>query len=129
MTSMSLLSCLVTCSTTVSSPATTMVIREMFSFSVTPTVRLSMLYPRLLKRPAVLASTPGLFWTRTDRVCLIWLHLPALRVEYFVKRRPCRHHGEHALFRFDSEVNDLSLIHISEPTRLGMISYAVFCLK
>src|SRR5450756_3079860 len=27
------------------------------------------------------------------------------------------------------EVDDLSLIHISEPTRLGMISYAVFCLK
>ena len=26
-------------------------------------------------------------------------------------------------------VYDLSLIHISEPTRLGMISYAVFCLK
>src|SRR5450756_1749777 len=25
--------------------------------------------------------------------------------------------------------NGLSLIHISEPTRLGMISYAVFCLK
>src|SRR5450756_3072002 len=28
-----------------------------------------------------------------------------------------------------SEREDLSLIHISEPTRLGMISYAVFCLK
>src|SRR5665648_548085 len=28
-----------------------------------------------------------------------------------------------------SEDIDLSLIHISEPTRLGMISYAVFCLK
>eukprot|EP00825_Cyclidium_porcatum_P000968 TRINITY_DN10422_c0_g1_i2.p1 TRINITY_DN10422_c0_g1~~TRINITY_DN10422_c0_g1_i2.p1 ORF type:complete len:348 (-),score=63.45 TRINITY_DN10422_c0_g1_i2:30-1073(-) len=27
------------------------------------------------------------------------------------------------------QVNNLSLIHISEPTRLGMISYAVFCLK
>src|SRR5450759_2514427 len=26
------------------------------------------------------------------------------------------------------EHEDLSLIHISEPTRLGMISYAVFCL-
>src|SRR5450756_2006035 len=26
-------------------------------------------------------------------------------------------------------LSDLSLIHISEPTRLGMISYAVFCLK
>src|SRR5659263_786205 len=25
--------------------------------------------------------------------------------------------------------SNLSLIHISEPTRLGMISYAVFCLK
>src|SRR5450759_882785 len=24
-------------------------------------------------------------------------------------------------------IKDLSLIHISEPTRLGMISYAVFC--
>src|SRR5450756_2737583 len=28
-----------------------------------------------------------------------------------------------------SIVDPLSLIHISEPTRLGMISYAVFCLK
>src|SRR5450756_981512 len=27
------------------------------------------------------------------------------------------------------ELQQLSLIHISEPTRLGMISYAVFCLK
>ena len=29
----------------------------------------------------------------------------------------------------DKTIIDLSLIHISEPTRLGMISYAVFCLK
>src|SRR5665648_1153743 len=29
----------------------------------------------------------------------------------------------------DYIVKPLSLIHISEPTRLGMISYAVFCLK
>src|SRR5659263_651515 len=27
-----------------------------------------------------------------------------------------------------ADVQELSLIHISEPTRLGMISYAVFCL-
>ena len=26
-------------------------------------------------------------------------------------------------------IEDLSLIHISEPTRLALISYAVFCLK
>src|SRR5450756_1099197 len=31
--------------------------------------------------------------------------------------------------RFSCEKCGLSLIHISEPTRLGMISYAVFCLK
>src|SRR5450756_3023485 len=30
---------------------------------------------------------------------------------------------------FIDEIHTLSLIHISEPTRLGMISYAVFCLK
>src|SRR5450759_5859146 len=29
----------------------------------------------------------------------------------------------------EPSTHDLSLIHISEPTRLGMISYAVFCLK
>src|SRR5659263_745945 len=29
----------------------------------------------------------------------------------------------------DGAMYILSLIHISEPTRLGMISYAVFCLK
>src|SRR5450756_2414210 len=31
--------------------------------------------------------------------------------------------------QWKSGVMGLSLIHISEPTRLGMISYAVFCLK
>src|SRR5450756_1172493 len=30
---------------------------------------------------------------------------------------------------YSRDLHDLSLIHISEPTRLGMISYAVFCLK
>ena len=34
------------------------------------------------------------------------------------------------VFIFDTDHGAyLSLIHISEPTRLGMISYAVFCLK
>src|SRR5450756_3167837 len=35
---------------------------------------------------------------------------------------------EERLLREDS-FQQLSLIHISEPTRLGLISYAVFCLK
>src|SRR5450756_2798823 len=37
---------------------------------------------------------------------------------------------EKGLLRRDGQPGfNLSLIHISEPTRLGMISYAVFCLK
>ena len=35
----------------------------------------------------------------------------------------------HVSDTYAHDVFDLSLIHISEPTRLGMISYAVFCLK
>src|SRR5450756_2732011 len=34
----------------------------------------------------------------------------------------------HAVLRLWQIAPPLSLIHISEPTRLGMISYAVFCL-
>src|SRR5450756_185179 len=37
--------------------------------------------------------------------------------------------GRWLLFTDADTVHELSLIHISEPTRLGMISYAVFCLK
>src|SRR5450756_1119150 len=37
--------------------------------------------------------------------------------------------GQPPLYRPNGEPFLLSLIHISEPTRLGMISYAVFCLK
>src|SRR5450756_1320592 len=42
------------------------------------------------------------------------------------------HHAGHrdaAVDALSRVGDDLSLIHISEPTRLGMISYAVFCLK
>src|SRR5450759_3729989 len=37
--------------------------------------------------------------------------------------------GGKLVFRSTDGGKNLSLIHISEPTRLGMISYAVFCLK
>src|SRR5450756_3050556 len=37
--------------------------------------------------------------------------------------------GDHPLNFYIWSGMGLSLIHISEPTRLGMISYAVFCLK
>src|SRR5450756_1761582 len=40
-----------------------------------------------------------------------------------------RLNGEKRSLLTEDDVELLSLIHISEPTRLGMISYAVFCLK
>src|SRR5659263_515139 len=69
------------------------------------------------------------------------LRLPDLRVELRVRR--CQDRGlladVHGPVRRQERpgepdlepglCTDLSLIHISEPTRLGMISYAVFCLK
>src|SRR5450756_2811845 len=47
----------------------------------------------------------------------------------YLASAPLRVHGP-ALARQPalSTPQHLSLIHISEPTRLGMISYAVFCL-
>src|SRR5450756_340148 len=43
----------------------------------------------------------------------------------------CLHFAAHSLVGESmlDPLKYLSLIHISEPTRLGMISYAVFCLK
>ena len=50
---------------------TTIVIRETSGCSVGPTASDSMLKPRRLNSPATRASTPGLFSTSTDRVCLV----------------------------------------------------------
>src|SRR5262245_7756774 len=74
-TSTSLFSCLVTCSSGEPSTLTTIVIREISACSVGPTASDSMLKPRLLNRPAILARTPGWFSTRTDRV---WLGIRCL---------------------------------------------------
>src|SRR4029453_14667100 len=70
MTSMSLCSCLITCSMMKASPRTTSVIRDTVGSRVSPTERLSMLYPRAEKSPATRESTPNLFSTSTAMVCL-----------------------------------------------------------
>src|SRR5258705_10774402 len=69
MTSISLCSCLITCSMTKASPRTTRVIRDTEGSSVSPTDRLSMLYPRAENSPATRDSTPNLFSTSTAIVC------------------------------------------------------------
>ena len=110
----SLLSCLVTCSSGSSSTSTTTVIREISGCSVGPTARESMLKPRRENRPAMRARTPGLFSTRTDRVCLLIGLLLAVP-----RRRPCprrsgssslltpgRHHRPHHRVAVDDEVDD-----------------------
>src|SRR5450756_3155372 len=55
---------------------------------------------------------------------------------YYVDRDDCAPMVLDALIWIKNNIDptltfrrSLSLIHISEPTRLGMISYAVFCLK
>src|SRR6478609_2355268 len=68
MTLISLLSCLVTCSSGRASTSTTTVMREISSCSVGPTASEWMLNDRRANRPATRVSTPGLFSTRTDRV-------------------------------------------------------------
>ena len=56
---------------------------------------------------------------------------PILRRKYFNPKGILEYFGSYN--RYSKQIakyaKDLSLIHISEPTRLGMISYAVFCLK
>ena len=60
--------------------------------------------------------------TQNERLDYLLRCLLAERKEYADIRVPDEPSEKRRLLR-------LSLIHISEPTRLGMISYAVFCLK
>src|SRR5450756_611313 len=87
----------------------------------------------LLKRPLKLSHVKPLVvghWGTTPGQNFIYVHLNRVIKEYdldmFYIAGPG--HGGPALVG-NTYLEGLSLIHISEPTRLGMISYAVFCLK
>src|SRR6266571_3840249 len=54
-----------------SSPRVTIVMRLVLGSCVGPTLRVSMLYPRPLNKPATRVSTPNLFSTSTEMVCRI----------------------------------------------------------
>src|SRR5665647_967966 len=53
-----------------------MVIRENFASSVVPTVRLSILYPRLANKPDIRLRTPKLFSTSNDKQVFFSISLP-----------------------------------------------------
>src|SRR5450756_1625405 len=57
--------------------------------------------------------------------------MPLDKMEVVAGQQAERDRMEELLIRVRAIIKalHLSLIHISEPTRLGMISYAVFCLK
>src|SRR5450756_2720641 len=83
----------------------------------------------------IMGSAPrqglGLF-VETGLADYILPELPALKLEVDEHHRH-KDVYEHTLIVLEQAIAlegpALSLIHISEPTRLGMISYAVFCLK
>src|SRR5450756_416459 len=80
--------------------------------------------------------TPKPVKTSTDPVAMLRADLENEREtvgRYRERIRQAEAMGEFALSETLRAIivqeQELSLIHISEPTRLGMISYAVFCLK
>src|SRR5580704_12899843 len=98
-TLISLLSCLVTCSSGCSSQLTTIVIREISSCSVGPTASESMLNPRRENSPATRTSSPGLFSTKTDNVCLLMFVLPPSRALRLLREAGPRRRGTAAALR------------------------------
>src|SRR5450756_2680663 len=73
-------------------------------------------------------------WGKEDGYCVVdGQKVPIQRTRLRTQENREQRLGSYELFQrsgpMEHAVWDLSLIHISEPTRLGMISYAVFCLK
>src|SRR5450756_714705 len=66
--------------------------------------------------------------TKRNRIAEADVH--SLEVEHLLHGpAPFTQHVDDRSLVLLGNVQDEGLIHISEPTRLGMISYAVFCLK
>src|SRR5947209_808957 len=130
-TLISLLSCLVTCSSGCSSQLTTIVMREISSCSVGPTARDSMLKPRRANRPATRTSTPGLFSTSTDSVCLVIGGTSpvgieaALELEVVVGRAGPDHAPDHGVPVDDEVDHDRAVVYLHGPLD-GLVDVAGF---
>src|SRR5699024_1885266 len=100
---------LVTCSRGARSTFTTMVIREICGISVCPTASDSMLNPRRVNRLATRASTPGVFSTRTERVC--WLTARPPRCAEWSTQTPCSLRSQLVLLELGRHVaRDLDVV-------------------
>ena len=71
-------------------------------------------------------SIPGKYWLVKIETIEVESHCG-----YTEAGKPNANHGPASKKEMEAAaiIKALSLIHISEPARLGMISYAVFCLK
>src|SRR5659263_712178 len=80
------------------------------------------------------STNRGKSWTKISEIHgQFWSNLFVHNQELYIMGT-WKHHGNLVIRRSTDGGTSwseptLSLIHISEPTRLGMISYAVFCLK
>ena len=86
-----------TCSTMKASPLTTSVIRDTEGSSVSPTDKLSILYPRAENSPATRDSTPNLFSTITAIVCFSGRPYPSPLVSFPVALSATSHSLQLAL--------------------------------
>src|SRR5665648_1237738 len=92
---------------------------------IVPALMFLILYPLIIGGVDIFRNLPiievrvliGIYVTATLGILALWVMGKSKRVQI---------EDQQIVFR---SVLGLSLIHISEPTRLGMISYAVFCLK
>src|SRR5660397_230324 len=89
-------------------------------------VNLTFLY-EIDYRPYLICSYPALQQFQSLRV--LEDHLWLYTIAHQDRVRPPRRPQPETHLREQVGNSDLSLIHISEPTRLRRISYAVFCLK
>src|SRR5450756_1011815 len=87
-----------------------------------------------MERRGLVAGTSGNYSARVHDCNLVIITPSSMEYDLLLAEDMCvvDMAGEKVEGRYNPSVEvvmHLSLIHISEPTRLGMISYAVFCLK
>ena len=82
-----------------------------------------------INQPQVWGQLPRYLFSKTSPIAIQWSKIGNLTPWLIQFLKNCNAASMKQTAVHTSSLLKLSLIHISEPTRLGMISYAVFCLK